>query len=89
MKDPVFSIHIGQNSADCRISCNGHDITRAIRKIVFTTEAASLSTLELTAAYGSAAADIHAAIASVTVVVPTAETTALADEYETCSVVQK
>ena len=67
MKDPVFQIHIGQTSADCRISCNGHDITRAVRKIVFTAEAMNMTSLELTAAHGSASGDIEAAIADVKV----------------------
>ena len=87
MNDPVFTIQIGQSSADCRISCNGHDITRAVRKIVFTAEASSLSSLELTAVHGSAVAEIQAVIADVTVVAPTVEVTALDETAGSSAVV--
>lgn len=68
MKDPVFQISIGQTSTAVRVLCNGHDITGAIRKIVFTAEAGALSQVELTAGHGSAVIEIQAAIADVTVV---------------------
>jgi len=68
VNEPVFQIHIGKNSNESRVVCNGHDISAAVRKITVTLEAGALPVLELTAAYGSAEAEIKAAIADVRVV---------------------
>jgi hypothetical protein len=67
--DSVFEIHSGRSAIDTTIVCNGHDITRMVRKIVFTADSSVLTSLELTAAHGSSVGDIEAAVADVKVVI--------------------
>jgi hypothetical protein len=64
---PTVEIVIGKNSADCRVTVNGQDITASLQGFRVECQAGGLPTATLLVRKGHTQATVEAAIADVTV----------------------
>lgn len=69
MSKPIFSIVIGETAADCRVECNGVDITRVIDHVTIIADVHHVTRVELKVNHGAVAVVTQAGLLA-SVVIP-------------------